>query len=315
MSEHPTIADIRGAAERITPFINRTPVLASTTINRITGGEVCFKCENFQKVGAFKIRGATNAVSKLSNDQLSRGVTTHSSGNHAAAVALAAASRNAKVVVVMPRSAPGVKKEAVAGYGATIVYCDPGHRAREAAMAAVVDDTGAHFIHPYDDNDVIEGQATAALELLQQVPGLDMIITPIGGGGLISGTALATHGLSPQTRVVGVEPEGADDAFRSFRAGKLIPVDEPRSIADGLLAPLSERTLQIIGQHVENVVTVSEEQIIHAMRTMWERMKIVVEPSAALPLAAIVAGKLDVSGARVGIIVSGGNVDMDRLPW
>ncbi len=315
MFEYPTIADIRGAAERITPFINRTPVLASTTINRITGGEVCFKCENFQKVGAFKIRGATNAVSKLSNDQLSRGVTTHSSGNHAAAVALAAASRNAKVVVVMPRSAPGVKKEAVAGYGATIVYCDPGHQAREAAMAAVVDDTGAHFIHPYDDNDVIEGQATAALELLQEAPGLDMIITPIGGGGLISGTALATHGLSPQTRVVGVEPEGADDAFRSFRAGKLIPVDEPRSIADGLLAPLSERTLQIIGQHVENVVTVSEEQIIHAMRTMWERMKIVVEPSAALPLAAIVAGKLDVSGARVGIIVSGGNVDMDRLPW
>jgi threonine dehydratase len=315
MFEYPTIADIRGAAERITPFINRTPVLASTTINRITGGDVCFKCENFQKVGAFKIRGATNAVSKLSNDQLSRGVTTHSSGNHAAAVALAAASRNAKVVVVMPRSAPGVKKEAVAGYGATIVYCDPGHQAREAAMAAVVDDTGAHFIHPYDDNDVIEGQATAALELLQQVPGLDMIITPIGGGGLISGAALATHGLSPQTRVVGVEPEGADDAFRSFRAGKLIPVDEPRSIADGLLAPLSERTLQIIGQHVENVVTVSEEQIIHAMRTMWERMKIVVEPSAALPLAAILAGRLDVSGARVGIIVSGGNVDMDRLPW
>ncbi len=290
-------------------------MLASTTINRITGGEVCFKCENFQKVGAFKIRGATNAVSKLSNDQLSRGVTTHSSGNHAAAVALAAASRNAKVVVVMPRSAPGVKKEAVAGYGATIVYCDPGHQAREAAMAAVVDDTGAHFIHPYDDNDVIEGQATAALELLQEAPGLDMIITPIGGGGLISGAALATHGLSPQTRVVGVEPEGADDAFRSFRAGKLIPVDEPRSIADGLLAPLSERTLQIIGQHVENVVTVSEEQIIHAMRTMWERMKIVVEPSAALPLAAIVAGKLDVAGARVGIIVSGGNVDMGRLPW
>ncbi len=315
MSEYPTIADIRGAAERIKPFINRTPVLASTTINRITGGEVCFKCENFQKVGAFKIRGATNAVSKLSNDQLSRGVTTHSSGNHAAAVALAAASRNAKVVVVMPRSAPGVKKEAVAGYGATIVYCDPGHQAREAAMAAVVDDTGAHFIHPYDDNDVIEGQATAALELLQEAPGLDMIITPIGGGGLISGAALATHGLSPQTRVVGVEPEGADDAFRSFRAGKLIPVDEPRSIADGLLAPLSERTLQIIGQHVENVVTVSEEQIIHAMRTMWERMKIVVEPSAALPLAAILAGRLDVSGARVGIIVSGGNVDMDRLPW
>jgi len=315
MSEYPTIVDIRGAAERITPFINRTPVLASTTINRIAGGEVCFKCENFQKVGAFKIRGATNAVSKLSNDQLGRGVTTHSSGNHAAAVALAAASRNAKVVVVMPRNAPGVKKEAVAGYGATIVYCDPGHQAREAAMAAVVDDTGAHFIHPYDDNDVIEGQATAALELLQEAPGLDMIITPIGGGGLISGTALATHGLSPQTRVVGVEPEGADDAFRSFRAGKLIPVDEPRSIADGLLAPLSERTLQIIGQHVENVVTVSEEQIIHAMRTMWERMKIVVEPSAALPLAAILAGKLDVSGARVGIIVSGGNVDMDRLPW
>lgn len=315
MYQIPTIAGIREAAHRIAPFIHRTPVLTSTTISRMSGAEIFFKCENFQKIGAFKIRGATNAVSKLNRDQLSHGVTTHSSGNHAAAVALAAASRNARAIVVMPRNAPGVKKDAVEGYGATIVFCEPGHRAREEASASVARDTGAHFIHPYDNRDVIEGQATAGLELMQEIPDLDMILAPIGGGGLICGTALAVHGISACTKVVGVEPEGADDAIRSLRSGKLTPVAAPRSIADGVLAPLSELTFHIIRKHVEDVVSVTEEQISGAMRTMWERMKLVVEPSAALPLAAIMAGRIDVGGAKVGIIVSGGNVDLDRLPW
>jgi threonine dehydratase len=315
MSENPSFAEICEAAQRIAPFINRTPVLTSTTLNRMTGGELYFKCENLQKVGAFKIRGATNAVGKLRLEQLARGVTTHSSGNHAAAVALAAAARGAQAVVVMPRNAPEVKKNAVAGYGATIEFCDPGHESREAMLAAVVSDTGAHFIHPYDDCDVIEGQASAALELMQEVPDLDLIVAPIGGGGLISGTALAVHGASPRTRVVGVEPQGADDALRSVRSGKLTLLDAPRSIADGVLAPLSERTFEIIRHYVGDVVAVSEDQIVQAMRTLWERMKIVVEPSGALPLAALLAGDLDVGGTRVGVIVSGGNVDLESLPW
>jgi threonine dehydratase len=315
MHDHPSFAEITEAARRIAPFVKRTPVLTSSTINRMTGGDVYFKCENLQKVGAFKIRGATNAVNKLSADRLARGVTTHSSGNHAAAVSMAAAARNASVTVVMPRSAPQVKKDAVAGYGATIVFCEPGHEARENAVSAVVEGTGAHFIHPFDDRDVIEGQATVALELMEDVTGLELIVAPIGGGGLISGTALAARGVDPGIRIVGVEPQGADDARRSFRAGRLVPVQSPESIADGLLAPLCERTLSIIGACVDDVVTVSDEQIVRAMRVMWERMKLVVEPSAALPLAAMLEGGLDVGGMRTGVIVSGGNVDLERLPW
>jgi len=313
--DDPTVRDMQEAAQRIAPFIHRTPVLTSAAIDRMVGGRVFFKCENFQKIGAFKIRGATNAVSKLSDKQLASGVATHSSGNHAAAVALAAASRNATATVVMPDNAPGIKKEAVAGYGAGIVFCEPRPGAREEALAKLLDETEAFFIHPYDNRDVIEGQASAALELLEEAADLDVLMTPIGGGGLISGTALVTHGLSPGTRVIGVEPSGADDAWRSFRSGELVPSVNPCTIADGLLSSLSERTFGIITRHVEDVVTVSEEQIIHAMRTIWERMKLVVEPSAAVPLAAILSGSINVCGQRAGIILTGGNVDLGRLPW
>ena len=315
MPDFLSFAEIQEAAERIAPYINRTPVLTSSTLNRMTGGELYFKCENFQKVGAFKIRGAANAVGKLGTDQLARGVTTHSSGNHAAAVALAAAVHGSHAVVVMPRNAPRVKKEAVAGYGAKIVFCDPVAGAREEASKAVIVETGAHLVHPYDDPDVIEGQGSVALELLREVPDIDMIVAPIGGGGLISGTALAAHGISSRIKIAGVEPEGADDAIRSVNAGKLTPLDAPHSIADGVLSPLSERTFGVIRQHVEDVVSVNEEMIVNAMRTLWERMKIVVEPSGALPLASVLGGRLDVTGKRVGIIVSGGNVDLDNLPW
>ena len=315
MTDDPTLVEIREAARRISPYIHRTPVLTSTAVNRMAGGEVYFKCENFQKIGAFKIRGAANAVGKLSREQLALGIATHSSGNHAAAVACAASIHQAKATVVMPEDAPGVKKAAVAGYGATIIFCGPRPGARQQALNKFLDETNAHFIHPYDNRDVIEGQASAALELLEQVPELDVVMTPIGGGGLISGTALATHGLSPTTKVIGTEPAGADDACRSFGSGSLIPSEDPHTIADGLLSSLSERTFDIITRHVEDVVTVDDEQITHAMRTLWERMKIVVEPSAAVPLAAVLSGKVNISGKRIGIIVSGGNVDLDNLPW
>ncbi|MDJ0956214.1 MAG: pyridoxal-phosphate dependent enzyme [Arenicellales bacterium] len=315
MSDTPTLDDIRAAAERIAPFVHRTPVLTSSSINRITGCEITFKCENFQKGGAFKIRGATNAIRCLSEDQIRYGVATHSSGNHAAAVALAAKMRNTTAYTVMPSNVSRVKKEAVAGYGAKITYCEPTLSARDSVLNDIVRDTGAAFIHPYDNRLVIEGQATTALELLEEVPGLDVVMAPIGGGGLISGTALAVRGLSPRTKVIGVEPEGADDAYRSFRSGTLISAAGPSSIADGLLASLSERTFNILSRHVNDVVTVDDDTITDAMRTIWERMKLVVEPSAAVPFAAILSGRVNITGLKVGIILTGGNVDLNRLPW
>lgn len=315
MSQDPTLDEIRSAAKRISVFIHRTPVLSSSAINRMVGGEIIFKCENFQKIGAFKIRGATNAISCLSESHIRHGVATHSSGNHAAAVALAAQSKKTKAYTVMPSNAPQVKKDAVAGYGAEITLCEPTLAARDEVLGRVIAETGAAFIHPYDNKRVIEGQATAALELLEQAPGLDIVMTPIGGGGLISGTALTVHALSSTTSVIGTEPEGADDAYRSFKSGTLTPGVQPESIADGLLASLSERTFNIIHRHVDDVVKVDDESISHAMRTIWERMKLVVEPSAAVPLAAILSGRMSVSGRKVGIIISGGNVDLNRLPW
>lgn len=315
MSDFPRLDDIRNAARRISPFVHRTPVLSSSAINQMTGAEVVFKCENLQKIGAFKIRGATNAISCLSDDQIRHGVATHSSGNHAAAVAKAAKSRNVKAYAVMPSSAPRVKQEAVAGYGAEIVLCEPTLAARDEVLKKVLVETGAVFVHPYDHVHVIEGQATAALELMDEVADLDIVLAPIGGGGLISGTALVAHEVSPKTKVIGVEPAGADDAYRSFRTGRLIPGGRPASIADGLLAPLSELTFSIISGHVHDVVTVSDALIIQAMRIVWERMKLVVEPSAAVPLAAILAGSVKITGRKVGIILTGGNVDLGRLPW
>lgn len=309
-----TLDDIREAAARIAPFVHTTPVLSSSAINRMTGAEVFFKCENFQKVGAFKIRGAVNAVGRISEDDAGRGVATHSSGNHAAAVALAASTRNVPAFTVMPRTAPAVKKQAVAGYGAEIIFCGPTLADRDKVVNQVIERTGAHFVHPYDNLDVIAGQATVALEFLQQAPDLDVVMAPIGGGGLISGTALTVAGLTPDIEVVGAEPAGADDAYRSFGSGALTTIANPSSIADGLLASLSEQTFQIISRHVSDIITVDDESIVRAMRIIWERMKIVVEPSAAVPFAALLSAR-QYAGRRVGIILSGGNVDLDALPW
>ena len=311
----PTIEEIRNAAIRINPYIHHTPILTCSGINNLTGGEIFFKCENFQKVGAFKARGATNAVFSLSENEVSRGVATHSSGNHAAALAYAARLRGIAAHIVMPRTAPKVKQEAVAGYGAQISFCEPSLQAREENLAKVVKETGAVFIHPYNDYRIIAGQATAALELLEEINGLDIVLTPVGGGGLTSGTALTVKYLSPKTKMIATEPENADDAFRSFHAGKIIPSIHPDTIADGLLTSLGDKTFGIIQNFVDDIVTVSEDGIIQAMRLIWERMKIIVEPSAAVPLGAILTHRIDITGKRVGIILSGGNVALDKLPW
>jgi threonine dehydratase len=315
MNVEPSLADIRQAHERIEPFIHRTPALTSATINRMTGGEIFFKCENFQKAGAFKIRGASNAVLSLNDDDAKRGVATHSSGNHAAALALAAQWRGIPAYVVMPETAPHVKKLAVAGYGAEILFCKPTLEARERALAEVVARTGAAFVHPYNDLRVITGQATAAVELCEQAQGLDLVVAPVGGGGLLSGTAVAVSLVSPGTEVIAAEPERADDAYRSLKSGRIVPSVHPNTIADGLLTSLGDLTFPIIQRRVRDIVLVSEEAIVEAMRCLWERMKIVVEPSGAVPLGAVLSRRLDVKGRRVGIIVSGGNVDLDRLPW
>jgi threonine dehydratase len=311
----PTIDDIRDAARRIAPYIHRTPVLTSHSINHITGCEIFFKCENFQKVGAFKARGATNAVFSLNAEEAAAGVATHSSGNHAAALALAAMYRGTKSYIVMPRTAPRVKKDAVKGYRAEITDCEPTLSAREAGLAEVVKQTGATFIHPYNDYRIIAGQATASLELLNEISGLDIVLTPVGGGGLTSGTALTVKSLSPRTQMIAVEPEMADDAYRSFKQGKIFPSVNPKTVADGLLTSLGDKTFAVIRKYVDDIVTVSEAGIIQAMRIIWERMKIIVEPSAAVPLAAIIENKISIKGKKVGIILSGGNVDLDKLPW
>ncbi len=315
MLKLPIYDDVRKASGRIRPFVIKTPVLTCTSINKIVKAKLFFKCENFQKVGAFKFRGATNAVLLLSDDEAVRGVATHSSGNHGAALALAARNRGIKAYVVMPEKSPRVKKEAVAGYGAEIIFCKPTLAARESTLAEVIKDKGAAFIHPYNNYNVIAGQGTAALELLEEVENLDLVLAPVGGGGLLSGTALAVSGLSPNTKVIGCEPKGADDAYRSLKEGKIMPSVSPKTIADGLLTSLGERTFAIISKQVDLIVTVGDDIIIKAMRLIWERMKIIVEPSAAVPLAVILDGKIDIEGKRIGIILSGGNVDFDSLPW
>jgi threonine dehydratase len=311
----PDLDAIREAAERIAPFVHRTPVLRCAGLDRMVDATLYFKCENQQKVGAFKARGAHNAVFSLDDEAAARGVATHSSGNHAQALALAARNRGIAAHVVMPSNSAAVKVEAVRGYGASITFCDPTLEARETTLDGVVAETGATFVHPYDNYAIIAGQATAALELVDEVPDLDAVLAPVGGGGLLSGTALSIHYLSPRTRVIAAEPAGADDAFRSFEAGRIIPQTDPRTIADGLRTSLGERNFPIIQEHVERVVTVSEQAIVDAMRAVWERMKTVVEPSAAVPLAALLDGGVDLAGRRVGIIFSGGNVDLAALPW
>jgi threonine dehydratase len=313
--ETPTIREIRAAANRIRPYIHRTPVLTSSTLNEMCGAKLFFKCENLQKVGAFKIRGATNAVFSLSDTEAAHGVASHSSGNHAAALALAARWRGIKAYVVMPENASEVKRRAVQGYGGVITLCPPTLRAREEGLSTIVARTGAEVVHPYNDYRVIAGQGTAAMELCEDVPGLDIVIAPVGGGGLLSGTALSVAAISPETRVIAAEPETANDAWRSLQAGHIIPLEHTDTIADGLRTSLGDKTFPIIQKYVSQIVTVSEDAIIDATRSLWERMKLVVEPSGAVPLAAVLSGALEVKGLRIGLILSGGNVDLDHLPW
>jgi len=311
----PTLADIRMAAERIRPFAHRTPVWTCASLDRAVGAQVFLKCENLQRVGAFKFRGACNAVFSLTEQEAARGVVCHSSGNHAQALALAARLRGVPAHIIMPSNAPAVKKAAVAGYGGRITFCEPTLEARETAQAAVVAQTGATIVHPYNDLRVIAGQGTAALELLEDYPDLDVILAPVGGGGLLSGTAIAAQGLAPAIRIIAAEPEAADDACRSMAAGRIIPSLDPKTIADGLLTSLGELTFPIIRERVERIVPVSEAGIVAAMKFVWERAKLVIEPSAAVPVALLWERRIDLTGLRVGVILSGGNVDLEKLPW
>lgn len=307
---------IQAAHQRIRPHIHQTPVLESRQLNERLGARVYFKCENMQKVGAFKMRGAANAVFSLKPEERKKGVATHSSGNHAQALALAARQAGIPAYIVMPRTAPNVKVAAVKGYGAEVIFCEPTLAARESTLQEVVTRTGATFVHPYNDDRVIAGQATAAKELFDQVEELlDVIVTPVGGGGLLSGTVLSARSFSPATKVWAGEPAGADDAYRSLQEGAIVPQTAPNTIADGLLTSLGEKTYAIISKGVEQIILVSEEEIIEAMRFLWERMKLVVEPSGAVPLAAVIKEKEVLKGKCIGIILSGGNVDLGKLPF
>ena len=310
-----TIAHMKEARERIAPYIHRTPVLTSSYLNDLTGAELFFKCENFQKAGAFKVRGASNAVFGLSDAKAAKGVCTHSSGNHALSLAYAAGRRGIPCHVVMPRTAPQAKKDAVRGYGGIITECEPSTSSREAVFAEVEAATGAEFVHPYNDPRVIAGQATCSAELLEQVTDLDAVVAPIGGGGMISGTCLTLSNLAPDVAIYAAEPDQADDAARSFRAGHIIADDAPVTVADGLKVPLKENTWHFVSNFVSDVLTCSEQEIIDAMRLIWARMKIVMEPSSAVPLAVILKNPDLFRGKRVGVIVTGGNVDLDKLPW
>ena len=311
----PTLQDMRAAQDRIGPYVHRTPVLTSQYLNDLTGAELFFKCENLQKAGAFKARGASNAVFGLTAEQARRGVATHSSGNHGTCLSYAAGRRGIPCTVVMPHTAPQAKKDAVRGYGGTVVECEPSTTSREAVFAEVVAKTGAEFVHPYNDPRVIAGQATCSAEMIEQVQDLDAVIAPIGGGGMISGTCLALSNLAPQIRIYAAEPQNADDAYRSFKAGHIIADDAPVTIADGLKVPLKDLTWHFVKRHVSDILTASDPEIIEAMKLIWKRMKIVMEPSSAVPLAVILKNKELFAGQRIGIIITGGNVDLDRLPW
>lgn len=311
----PQKESINAAARRIDPFIHHTPVLTSKSINELLGCQLFFKCENFQKVGAFKYRGATNAIQQLSTEQLRYGVATHSSGNHAQALALAANIKNTKAFIVMPNNAPKTKKDAVIGYGAKVIECEPTLEAREATLNQVVLETKAHFVHPYNDYKIITGQATAAKELIDDVSDLDFLVAPVGGGGLLSGSALSVKYFTPKTKTIGAEPTGADDAMRSFIAGKIIPSINPNTIADGLLTSLGNKTFPIIKEDVDQILTADDSKIIKAMKLIWQRMKIIVEPSAAVPLAVVMNNPHIFHNKRIGIIISGGNMDFDKIPF
>jgi threonine dehydratase len=315
----PTFDDMVAAHERIKPYIHRTPVLTSSYLNELSGCEIFFKCENFQKAGAFKVRGASNAVFALSDIEASKGVCTHSSGNHALSLSYAANRRGISCNVVMPRTAPEAKKSAVRGYGGIITECEPSTTAREEVFAEVQAKTGGKFVHPYNDPRVIAGQGTCSRELLEQMEGfggtLDMIVAPIGGGGMISGTCLTLSKLAPDVQIIASEPEQADDAYRSFKAGHLISDDAPDTIADGLKVPLKDLTWHFVKNHVTDILTASEIEIIDSMKLTWQRMKIIIEPSCAVPLATILKNPEVFAGKRVGVVITGGNVDLAKLPW
>ena len=310
-----SFTDIRNAAARIAPYVWRTPVMRCVHMEQVLGARIFFKCENFQEMGAFKIRGAGNAILSLPDVIAVKGVATHSSGNHGAAVALAARRRDIKACVVMPENASAFKKRAVSEYGAKIIYCESTMAGREAALASYIAETGATVVHPYNDLVVMAGQGTAALELHAEVADLDVMLAPVGGGGLLSGTAVATRHLLPTCKIIGVEPSGADDAWRSLKAGHIDPVAHPDTIADGLRATLGTLTFAVISQQVDDIVRVSDEATVSAMRYIWERMKIIIEPSSAVVVAALREGLVEVKGKRVGAILTGGNVDLDHLPW
>ncbi|WP_299944231.1 beta-hydroxyaspartate dehydratase BhcB [uncultured Ruegeria sp.] len=310
-----TIEDVRTAHERIRPHIRRTPIMTSDYLNDLTGAQLYFKCENFQEAGAFKVRGASNAVFGLSDEMATKGVCTHSSGNHALSLSYAAGRRGIPCNVVMPRTAPQAKKDAVRRYGGTITECDPSTTSREATFAEVQARTGGEFVHPYNDPRVITGQATCSAELLEQTDGLDALIAPIGGGGMVSGTCLTVSNLAPETAIYAAEPEQADDAYRSFKAGHIIADDAPKTVADGLLVPLKENTWHFVSNHVTDIFTASEQEIIDAMKLTWKYLRVVMEPSSAVPLATILKNPDTFRGKRVGVIVTGGNVDLDKLPW
>ena len=311
----PSFDDVLAAHARIAPHIHRTPVLTSQYFNALTGAELFFKCENFQKAGAFKARGASNAVFGLSDATAAKGVATHSSGNHALSLSYAAGRRGIPCHVVMPRTAPTAKKDAVRGYGGIITECAPSTSSREEVFAQVQAETGAEFVHPYNDPRVIAGQATCSKELMEQVEGLDAVIAPIGGGGMVSGTCLTLSNIAPGVEIYAAEPEQADDAYRSFKAGHIIADDAPSTVADGLKVPLKELTWHFVSHHVTDILTASEQEIIDAMKLTWQRMKIVIEPSCAVPLATILKNREIFAGKRVGVIITGGNVDLDTLPW
>lgn len=311
----PTFDDVRRAHERVRPWIHRTPVVTSETLDRLSGARLLFKCENLQKAGAFKVRGATNAVFGLGGDEAGRGVATHSSGNHALSLSRAAGCRGIPATLVMPETAPAAKRRAVQGYGGEVITCEPTLSARERALNAVVERSGASFVHPYNDHRVVAGQATCTLELNEDAGPLDAVVAPIGGGGMISGTSLTLSSIAPGTQIYAAEPANADDAYRSFHAGHIIEDDAPDTVADGLRVSLRPLTWHFVSNHVRDVLLASEGEIVDAMRLVWERMKLVIEPSSAVAVAAILNNPDLFRGCRVGVIVTGGNVDLYKLPW
>lgn len=315
----PTLDDMLEAHERIKPYIHRTPVLTSRFLNELAGCEMFFKCENFQKAGAFKVRGASNAVFGLTDEEAKNGVCTHSSGNHALSLSYAAGRRGVPCNVVMPYSAPEAKKAAVRGYGGIITECQPSTTSREEVFAKVQAETGGDFVHPYNDPRVIAGQATCSREFLEQMEerGVmpDMVVAPIGGGGMISGTCLTLSNLAPDVKIYAAEPVNADDAARSFKAGHIIADDAPNTVADGLKVPLKDLTWHFVSNYVTDILTATEEEIVEAMKLTWTHMKIIIEPSCAVPLAVILKNKDVFAGKKVGVIITGGNVDLDKLPW